>query len=412
MLHNGKNPEETLQFLAHTLNAPYFLLSDGRNHIWFTTDDSGRPQLLDKPILPGANGKLRPSMSAWIRIFQEFRSYFYRYSINNPFDEVAVALYAWLLREKDQPELLDALLQSRSDTDLFGRLNIPDLSRSLMQDKRYYDNAFEILGRLDFKNADPHDVLLAIDEALLAPQRQSVFRIPRWLTDFMLRLGNTNVNSIVFDMFSNFGDVSVAGLLTDHNYKIWTICPNSRSALWARIQQLIVNQKRQNDDYDHIFVDEIPPYSTMFHRDVSEPNCIILTPPFGLRFETARLHSDVIFGSNGWSEEVYMDIALQRIARNGRIVALMPERVLFADSASRLRRYLLERTHISAIISLGTFLPQSSLKTSLLLIDKKSSYQSQNTRTIVSDIPKLSIRNTLDSRNLPELQNFEPVHQR
>ena len=64
-----------LQSYARALNAPYYLLSNGDNYLWFTTDNSGRPQIVENPILPSdLKSEVSSNKLLLTKVLREFKN--------------------------------------------------------------------------------------------------------------------------------------------------------------------------------------------------------------------------------------------------------------------------------------------------------------------------------------------------
>jgi hypothetical protein len=69
------------------------------------------------------------------------------------------------------------------------------------------------------------------------------------------------------------------------------------------------------------------------------------------------------------SEEAYLRYALELLAPNGRIVALLPNGLLSNPGKSQLREFLLNNG-LKAVIDVGTYLPDSGVAASIVVLDK------------------------------------------
>jgi len=143
-LFNKKNPDDLLfnpyvrqaQAYATFLNAPYYLLTNGTSFLWFTTDDSGRPELLTNPVLPLENKYL--SGYDVVRLLQDLRAFFFRNDVSIPRDEAAIVIYAKLLYEHGDHRLEEGLIDSHGAYNPSSRsdlINIP--LREILQSSYY-----------------------------------------------------------------------------------------------------------------------------------------------------------------------------------------------------------------------------------------------------------------------------------
>jgi hypothetical protein len=225
--------------------------------------------------------------------------------------------------------------------------------------------------------------------------------LPRWLSDFLVRLGSINFeNSNVLDIFSNYGDIFVANFFSNNSENTWTICPDSRSALWTRIQQLILNKH-----HEKFIIGDVPPYGIYSSEKIPRPNCIIVAPPFNLKTRQDGILPSGFTRQNSSSDEAYLELALNWVCEGGRVISLVPERVLFAESTKTLRSLLLKENQLTAIVSLGSFLPYSKVKTSVLVIDKLPDLTSRKNDVFLANISTIENFRTFNSTEVDQALN-------
>lgn len=432
-LFNTKNSEDLLfnpyvrqvQAYATFLKAPYYLLTNGLSFFWFTTDDAGRPKLLASPVLSPDHSDL--SDHDIVRLLQNLRDFFFINGVSFPRDEAAIVIYAKLLYEYGDPLLEERLINSNGEYNLLTRseqINIPlqEILRDLYfarnslydEDERkrtYYARAFEIVNRIAFRDVTPQVLLSALDKVFIGePIRHEGPRIPRWLADFLVRLSEIRKEDIVLDIYSPYGDIAAAVLLASerelHPFNnVIGISPNATAALWAQIQQIIVNKGSR---INNILIGNTPPYDkwnveyeSSFAQQNPRPTRIIAAPPFGAKFDTRETQRYGEFNGLKLSEDLYLDLAMSWVQKGGYVTAIVPEGLLVSGNRKNIRALILSQMHIRAIISLGTFLSHTTIKSSILVLDKKRSLESSE--TFFYHIGEVTNTDTFDSRSIPQV---------
>ncbi len=417
------------QSYAASLNAPYYLLTNGTSYFWFETDSSGRPELLKNPVFPPENRYL--SEYDVVRIFQDLRDFFFRNGVSSPRDEAAIVIYAKLLYEHGDQRLEEGLINSHGEYNPSLRSDLISIPlRELLQlsyyasgsahydrERTYYSRAFELVNRISFREIDAQALLNALDKVFIGEQiPYDGPRVPRWLADFLVRLSQIRTHDAVLDIYSNYGDIAAAVLLhsqQNHAENLVGISPNATSALWAQIQQFILSDGKNRNN---ILLGDVPPYNRwngadglFLEQQYLRLTQIIVAPPFGARFDDREAQRYSSLRGTNPSEDLYLELAINWVNIGGRITAIVPEGLLLAGNRRSIREFLITNTHVTAIISLGTFLPQTKVKSSVLVLDKKHSLEPYD--IFMCHIGEVTNADTFDSRSIPQvaeaLNSFE-----
>lgn len=398
-----------IQSYATSLNAPYYLLTNGEVFLWFATDKSGRPELLANPVPPTPElnaSNISLSKDVALRLLQELRDYFFRNGSGSAADEAAISIYAKLLAEKGDNRLERALINSDRDYD---GLSQPDLLGIPLQEllhRRYYAGAFKLLNSISFSDIAPKDILHALDEVFIGGQiRYDGPYLPRWLADFLVRLSQIQPNDMVLNIYGNYGQILAAVLMSLGQHRsvdLLDINPNHMSAIWARIQQLVLDNGQGSS---RLVVGDIPPYDIWSSRAELpdqhgnlRPMRVIVAPPFGTKLDSleARRHSSLRLAN--LSEDLYLELAIDWVKEGGRVTAIVPEGLLLSGNRKSIREFILANTCVTAIISLGAFLPFSKVKTSILVLDKRVDSTSYD--TFMFHISKITSGGVFDCREI------------
>ncbi len=388
-----KNDQELLKFhpyvrklqsQASALNAPYYLLTDGHAFLWFKTDTVGRPMLLDKPVTPTSERGYRLeqySKETAIRILRNLQDYLLIRSGSTQSKELsALFIMAKLLSERGDKWLKEQLLHRKDiqvDPTGLSFLNLFDYS---YWERVNLDQVFKILDEISFSSVPSNDLLSALDDVLMDHRsRFNELRIARWLADLLVHLGQVRAqsNDIIIDIACGSGDILAAISLNLKEVPAWGISSSAESTLWSQLQLVALDRRRES-----ILRGRIPPFDVLRSQRLPAPTHIITAPQFGVRVNQndssylydvrSQLYSEGV----RQMEDIYLELAINWVLSNGRIVMLVPEGMLFSrDRRQATRKFILDNTRITAIISLdsGALLPYSAIKTSILVLDKESS---------------------------------------
>lgn len=395
-----------LQSYATALNAPYYLLTDGESFLWFRTDSNGRPYLLNEPIRPRHDFKIerssfRPPKEFIFQTLKNLRDLLFRKSVSELSNEAGIVILAKLLGEQGDMEMRHSLLNARQDTDqpiLISSLNI---STKTFLKHSSLEEAFWILDHVPLGKANPQDVLNAFDEIFLSSRGGREFRINRWLADFLVRLGQTREDSALLDVFGSYGDVLAAALMLPEQRRpssAWGVSSNFESALWAKIQQLVLG--RQSDT---IFEGNPLLYSAEDLKRIPPPTHVITAPSFGLKVKKVDYSLSLPHHGIHQAEDLYLELAIRWVRPGGRVVILVPEGLLFSANRRFTRRLLYDETQITAIISLpsGALLPYSGIKSSVLVLDKKRDAAPYD--ILMSSVDNFTSKDSFDSKDIPQV---------
>jgi len=391
-----------LQAHAAALGAPYYLLTDGISFLWFRTDPFGRPELLDAPLSSSETMEkhIQSSKDSVVRSLRSLRQHLYGRDIQEN-ELAALIILAKVLSDHGDNQLRLHLLNREPILS-----NSPRLS--LLNSLYYlYDNveqiqlniAFDILDSISFSSATPHDLLSSLDEVFFT--RQFELRLARWLSDLLFRFGQIQPqdSNTVLDICCNSGNILVAAGMALKDVSLWGLCRNKQSALWAQLQQVIIGHHEGT-----IIVEEVPPYHILHSSLLPEPTHIITVPPFGAKIDVHKLNSQLFSSGVHQIEDIYLELAINCIRSNGRVVMLVPEGLLFSSGKRKItRRFLRDHVRITAIISLdsGALLPYSGIKTSILVLDKVPDLD--NYQIFMAIIQKKSLKDTFNCSEIPQL---------
>ena len=358
------------QSLAQEIGAPYFAVSDGNTISWFSTDtEDGRPQLLQAPITSFARRQERylaeDSKEAILHVLFSLADIGRRFfDLRESIPHVGMAVLARLMSEAGDKTLEDLLLDSSSPAQL-----LDDALAELVatQDERtmdFYSEAFLILDNLTLSGISQDHFIGALDQLIeLLVDRGAMwpFKLPAWLSELMAHLAQPKSRDVILDIYSNFGDGVVAVSKTNRRSQVLSIASSASSYLWDRLKRQLLGF----DSEDVTRVNALDEYVCQQQRFEGQPDQVLLAPPYGVRLKEGEV--------SGKSEEFLLRLAVDWVRPGGRVIAMMPENLLFSTRQSGIRQYVMQNTWLRAVISLEQFTPGTSIKASILVLDRRSS---------------------------------------
>lgn len=248
------------------------------------------------------------------------------------------------------------------------------------------------------------------------------FRTPRHIIDFMVELANPQKHETVLDpacgtagfLISSYKHIlkengkKVPGdLLTTEerkklltNFKGYDISPDM-------VRLSLVNM------YLHGFVQpQIMEYDTLTSEDRwnEYADVILANPPFMSPKGGIKPHKKFSVQSNR-SEVLFVDYIAEHLTATGRAAVIVPEGIIFqsAKAYKALRKMLVEN-HLYAVISLpaGVFNPYSGVKTSILLMDRQLSKNTDSILFLKIENDGLALgaqRREIEKNDLPDALN-------
>lgn len=142
--------------------------------------------------------------------------------------------------------------------------------------------------------------------------------------------------------------------------------------VWLGKMNLVVNNFTQ---FEYDCNDSVSDY--IFEKKVQEKfDWIITHPPFAVSLskDILRAFHNPKFGSSSKFELVFLEMVLGQLKSTGKAIVIVPESFLFVEDKAfvRARQFLVENSLLKMVISLPgrAFLPFTSAKASILLIDK------------------------------------------
>lgn len=306
-----------------------------------------------------------------------------------------IVLYAWLKEQNDQDEHKKTLLSSRNLSKSFENITLNNVWDSTSNEDINY--AFRILNSITLKSIDTFELLSVFDEIFFMGQKNKLPRVPRWLSDLLIKLSDISHEAQVLDLCSSYGNIITAALINKswESSRIKSLDVDIDSMLWSQIQSEVLNKGREVENSLYNFA--------QFNYDLYTN--IISAPPFGFKDTNTNDYYYNNFYSTRF-EDLCLEFAIKSIRRNGRIVIIVPESLLVSEDRKNIRSIILRNIKIKAILSLpkGTFLPFANVKTSILILENITGTDDDD--VFLSELKDVALTDTFNSYELPEIKNI------
>ena len=233
------------------------------------------------------------------------------------------------------------------------------------------------------------------------------FRTPRHIIDFMVEIISPRKNEVIMDpacgtagfLISAYkqilkqnstgvanvngtateGDVTDQALESPLRYAGDLLTPEDRARLARNIKGYDISPEMVRlslvNLYLHGFADpKVEEYDTLTSEDkwTEMADVILANPPFMSPKGGIRPHTRFRVQSKR-SEVLFVDYIAEHLTPNGRAAIVVPEGIIFkVDRAFVTLRKMVVENHLAAVISLpaGVFNPYSTVKTSILILDR------------------------------------------
>lgn len=188
------------------------------------------------------------------------------------------------------------------------------------------------------------------------------FRTPPVIIDLIIEeLGDIQPNQVIYDPACGVGNLFVAIHKKYSNYQLKFIGQDINEQLYILCKiNLLVNGI---DDAEIFLGDSLANPPLKFKQKIDVAVC---NPPFNTRVLPNNISN---------SEYAFIELMLSMLNKQGKVLIIAPERLLFVESGKSFRKKYVENDWIESIISLPTdmFALHSSTKTSLITFnfDKK-----------------------------------------
>ncbi|MCC2347490.1 restriction endonuclease subunit S [Bacillus anthracis] len=352
-----------LQNNAKTINAPYYLLTDGANFLWFKTDSTGRPMFIKEPVRKSSAVKLNSTDSLSNALLK-----FHHLTSELSDSDKLILILAKLLSDRNIPyvenELLHFLPQIKDSN-----LILNEFPNIILPESEIIGEAFKLLKSTDFYSVEPIKLINIIEETFQFGNST----LPNWLIDFMLHLFNIDRNSNIWDI-SNMNNNLMSAMIRNNIQpsSLLEVRTDTENYLLSKLKQLILNYDIKSSFFDSVYsLDEL---------DYLEKPTNILAIPNYLKKTNINNKALSISSKDKNKQDEFTYTSLSNIRKQGRIVLFIPDRILFSNSKKGLRKKLLSEFRINSIFSFGPSTIHANINenTSILVFDNKVSNEPYN----------------------------------
>jgi len=395
-----------LQKQADELGAKYYVVSDGKKHIWLKTGANGRPEVTVAIIYANLSGTTLSNAEFTKFLLEHVFEYVKNFPITGDvlYDN-SIILYLRLVQELRINSSLPIDL-----TDILDGIRQQFTTHKSIREKDIIIDALERLGEVNLLE-NKSAVLEFIDECFQEYRRE--WNVPRWLGDLMVKVLLLETNASIVDMFARNGTLTSAAYLNHYN-NVRSFYVNQTEIYWIKIQQILSSNKEQDLTFEPgLLRGEL---AVIANKSI---DAVLLAPPFNLKFNSFQGSYLASIGVND-SDSLFLEAAFNGLKENGKVVSVVKDGFLLSSTYEKARRYFKENGTIEALISLpqDTFRPYSSVKTSLIVLRKDIRSQSR-TKTFFASIENSPRNNFLNCRedininsileNYESFKNFDSV---
>ncbi len=366
-----------VQKYAMQIKAPFYVITNGKVYLWFKTDEDGRPLKID-PISYEANTEDNNNIDYPIERVLSTCMDILRSGIKNSdcmYELILILLariavdfkldyysnnYSYNLKYEIQDILRNEYNMYQFDTVLDRYIEDETLIR-----------CWSILSDFDLERVPSNKFISALYN-IVPRYYHYPHRLSDKLAEFMIKLAQIDDYQNILDPVSNLGEIT--SNITD-NSNIYSYCQSREQYVFLILQNRILGKNTNNvrlisfDDYI---------LNGSNNNDYTSFDRIITALPFGMKIRSHDYRYKMYIDSTN-VEDYLLASSIELLKENGRLVAIVPDSMLFAGGKrEHFRRYLLERYCIRSVISLPVgSLSNTGVKASIIVIDKSLQFSGQ-----------------------------------
>ncbi|WP_349768581.1 N-6 DNA methylase [Priestia megaterium] len=379
-----------VQTRALEVGANYFALTNGEEIIWFTTDEeTGFPRATSGPdfTLSTKNKERKHSLKEDIMFFLEKVKEVVK-DENLFFKTVLLKLW-----NEHYGHSINNIISNRGLGPLLDNGSIFDSSDEEINLMLAVSSWFD---QVHFGDIYPQEFLETLDQVIAKNKRKHSIFIPRWLSDFMVKLSDIDNSAYIWDINALNGNIITAAHLNYKNLTTVEYTSNKVSTPLIEIENFVMGTVEKRIIRNQTFETAKP-------KIEEKPSHIISFSPVGKRNPKLDVQLDKRT-KDTYSEDFFLKKTLELVKENGIVTLLIPDSLLYS-SGKRLRtkQYILKNATIKAIISLPrmTFHPYSEVKMSLIIL--KKGINSKSVPVFMADLTDLVFKDTFHSMEIPLL---------
>lgn len=353
-----------IQRLAIDVGSKYFFVTNGDSVLWLKTADNGRPQVIQPVNASDAINKKLSDLEFVEAIINNAVGFLKNYPVTGELSfDLSLVIYVKLR--------LDLGLKYDREVDYF-----IDRSKIEKSSSDKQSTLFKILDNwrgINFFN-NKTEVFTIIDKYLEKDRFE--WKIARWLADFMITLYPENEpKENILDLFSRYG-VLISSAYGKGWKNVNGFYFNKSNEYWIKIQQILSSGKESLIEFaPNLLTDDFEANSK------SNFDCVVLTPPFGLKTNDEKKDS----------VEILLSKALSKTKKGGYVISIVPDGFLLSNRYSKFRWSIIENANIKGIINLPkkAFTPTAFISTSIIIIQNGYNKSQGTFFASFNDLPDL-----------------------
>lgn len=354
-----------VQTYAMSIGAPYYVVTNGNNFLWFDTSEDGRPRKIEPVFYKSGNSDnvLGATIGEALNICRELLK---SDSMTSDFMYELILILLARFAVRNQVSTQNISYEINSILENHYSFDVSLISRA---NRKILEHCWFILSECRPENADKKQLISTLRLLAQKSKNNYSFRLSEKLSEFLFKLAKVSDAQVILDPAANLGEISFSTAIIRNQNNVHSYCQSIEQYAFLALLNMIMYNDIRNTRLISI-QDFILKSTERF--DYLKPDVIISAFPFGKRFNNlTELHYRMPIDTS--NIEDYMLLAsLEALKENGRLVAIVPDSMLFAGGKRKLlRKYIVERYNLRSVISLPAgAISNSNAKVSIIVIDK------------------------------------------
>ncbi|KUO73617.1 MAG: hypothetical protein APF81_16160 [Desulfosporosinus sp. BRH_c37] len=354
-----------VQTFAMHSGADYYVITNGSEFLWFETSEDGRPKKIEPVFYKSGNSDnvLGATIGEALNICRELLK---SDSMTADFMYELILILLARFAVRNQVSTQNISYEINNILENHYSFDVSLLSRA---NRKILEHCWFVLSECRPENADKKQLISTL--RLLAQKSKNNYnlKLNEKLSEFLFKLAKVSDTQVILDPVANLGEISFSTAIKRNHNHVYSYCQSiEQYAFLALLNKIMYNDTRNTS---LISIKDFILKSTE-RFDYLKPDVIISAFPFGNRFNNLtelryRMPIDI---SN--IEDYMLFASLEALKENGRLVAIVPDSMLFAGGKRKqLRRYIIERYNLRSVIALPVgAISNSNAKVSIIVIDK------------------------------------------
>lgn len=354
-----------VQTYAMHSGAKYFVVTNGSDYLWFETGKDGRPQNIEPVFYDGRNSENEIGITV-SEALNACRELLKSDSIasDSMYELVLILLARFAVRDQILFEInsneINHILKTYYDFDI---CLMSRVTQGILE------NCWNVLSQCKPENADKKQLINTLKLLVQKSQTNYNFRFNEKLVEFLIRLAKPKKGQIILDPVANLGEITIAIANQNNQKQVYSYCQSPEQYAFLALLNVIKYNDIRNVSlisFQNFVLNSVNRVAKL------KPDLMISAFQFGNRFNNlVELRNRMPIDINNIEDYMLLS-SLELLNENGRLVAVVPDNMLFAGGKrERLRKYLVERYFLRSVISLPVgAITNTNAKMSIIVIDK------------------------------------------